>query len=115
MLSDRTEMQGGNIINYLMITRKLPYEKAVDYFKYTILKQPTPKNNFADIIQQQVNDVGLNIKINDVTWIELLKNSSGFYHKIACPTLEKYIKTNVPYMFVRSGTKSRSIKILLFR
>ena len=104
----------GNIINYLITTRKLPYEKAVEYFKYNILKQTnSQKNSFADVIQQQVNDIGLNIKINDVNWVELCKKSSVFYYKISCPILEKYIKANVPYMFVRSETKSRSIKIFL--
>lgn len=103
----------GNIINYLMTTRKLPYEKAVEYFKYNISKQVVLHNssNFIDIVQKQVNGIGLNITINDVNWVELYEKSSNY--KVLCSKLEKYIKENVPYMFVRSGTKSRSIKIFL--
>lgn len=100
-----------------MATRKLTYNKALHFFKNNLLKQqPTEnKNSFADIIQKQVDDIGLNLKINDINWIQQCKSNNGFNYKILCPTLEKYIKENVPYMFVRSGTKSRSIKVFLHR
>lgn len=96
-----------------MKTRKLNFNKAIEYFKYSILKQPIPQNNrggFVDIIQKQVNDVGLNIKINTVDWIQLCKNNKEFYYKVLCPKLETYIKENVPYIFVKSGTKSGILK-----
>ena len=95
-----------------MATRKLTYIKALQYFKNKLLKQQPSenKNSFVDIIQKQVNDIGLNLKINEINWIQQCKSNNGFYYKILCPILENYIKDNVPYLFVRSGTKSGILK-----
>ena len=100
--------KGGNVINYLMITKKLTYNKALDYFKYNVLKQPLLQNNnsFINTIQKQINDIGLNITINDVNWVQQCKTNKGISYEVLCSNLEKYFKEKIPHIFARSGTKS---------
>lgn len=66
--------KGGNIINYLMITKQLTYQEAVKYFKHELLemKDPITEANASDleIIKKQLNEISINSDfIKEVDWI----------------------------------------------
>ncbi len=65
--------KGGNIINYLMITKKQDRKEAVKYFKYTLLGiDPVTdlKQLHLELVKKQLNDISLsNDFIKKLDWV----------------------------------------------
>lgn len=109
--------KGGNIINYLMITKKLTSQEAVNCFKYKLLGMEKPlidplielKAKDLEIVKNQVekNSLDSNI-IKQLEWVQYGKSAKGdkLMVKILCPELANFIRNNVNYFFVRNNAKS---------
>lgn len=64
--------KGGNIINYLMITKELTYQEAVKHFKYDMLGiEPVTelKELHLELVKKQLNDISLNIDLKNLDWL----------------------------------------------
>ena len=88
----------GNIIDYIMATKKLERKQAVKYFIVNIMKMELqePSKNYLDVVQSQVEDIGLDKNtIKNCPYI----NENG---KISCPLLAEFIRNNLDYIFVRN-------------
>lgn len=88
----------GNIIDYIMATKKIERKEAVKYFITEILKieLKKPVKNYLDVVKSQVEEIGLdNNGINSCPYIK----EDG---KISCPLLAEFIRNNLNYIFVRN-------------
>lgn len=118
--------QGGNIINYLSITKKLSIPQAIDYFKYEILGLPKEKINkekYKDIsdieqkyleeIKQKLEKYNLNINtIDDISWLEFTHKGKNIEVSVICPELAEYIHNNLHYFFIESTTDNKVLKYI---
>ena len=116
--------QGGNIINYLSITKKLSIPQAIDYFKYEILGLPKEKKvvkNFENILrveQECLNEINENLKdddihfnsINEITWLDIHSEKKLIRIMVSCSELADYINNNCYYLFMDSLTDNKVIK-----
>lgn len=103
--------QGGNIIDYLMITKNINRSDATKYFLYEILKLPKKQSNnndYLEIVKQQLEDNVIQLRngIEDLPWVISYTNKKGILiEEIDCPMLYDFIKKNMYYVFVRSHAK----------
>lgn len=116
--------QGGNIINYLSITKKLSIPQAIDYFKYEILGLPKEKRvikNFENILrveQECLNEINENLRddninfnsISELKWLDIHSEKKLIRIKVSCSELADYINNNCYYLFMDSLTDNKVIK-----
>lgn len=116
--------KGGNIINYLMITKNLAYQEAVDYFKCNLLETPflpeaktetkvdtETKKLLLQQVKKQLDEINLNSDIVDnLFWVhyqvKVVNDKTKVETKIFCSQLANFIRNNVYYFFVRNTAKS---------
>ena len=116
--------QGGNIINYLSITKKLSIPQAIDYFKYEMLGLPKEKKvikNFENILrieQECLDEINENLKdddihfnsISELKWLDIHSEKKLIKIKVSCSELADYINNNCYYLFMDSLTDNKVIK-----
>ena len=109
----------GNIITFIMETKKISKKEAIDYFKYEILKIPRKnKNELLEqqnllIVKQQLNENSFDSEIlTTLPWMQPEFKNNKLTYKVCCPILANYIRKNLKYIFVRNNAKGGVLRYI---
>lgn len=103
----------GTIIDYLMATKNVDTNEAIEYFLYDILNLSTDgdedKEKNLKIVQNQISRLNFGkdfVNSNSFNWI--------YDNKVLCPLLAEFFRNRVKYIFVKNNVKEGVLRYYYF-
>lgn len=114
--------KGGNIINYLMATKKLNKKEAINYFKHKLCGLPEDdpikqkRNEDFNLIKNNLNSYSLNIVVpSTLNWLSYYEEGDKVNRTIKCPLLAEFIRNNINMVFINTVSNSKTPKYIYYK